>query len=396
MRALLLILSVFMATVTPSGAAVVRLLEDAPGQYRIEGEALAGVASLDLVVIYDPATLSLSAVIQGPLLQGMLFAANPNQAGRVHIGAVHTGTLAGTGALAQIRGSIKTVTPIILGFTAMLYDDKGKSLPVQVEYPLTQIEVPIDSPLPDSAAESSVSGVSSSWGSSDVVAILPRNSPSERSSRDDLSSILANQNGEARDVGAREKTGSFFSSYSLKPFTEVVSILKRFLDYEGERTPQALIELFQHVSAHGITQAPEIAISDGVSKIRVIIDDVGDQQPSFAFRNAKLVRDGRDGNGGWFIDILPKKGVDEVAIVIFCGDIQVVMPLTVARLREVDLDGKSGLTEADFTHYLNLPPRGAISRAQDDRDGAAGAVEDYIFTANYIIAKKLAQSAGRR
>lgn len=384
-----LLIAVFLATAVPNWAAVVRLVEEAPGLYRIEGEALDRVASLDLVVDYDASTLQLSSASPGALLQGMLFAGNPNQPGRVRIGAVGTETISGSGILVTLGGTVKSSLAVILSLTAKLSDPSGWSLPVRIEYPKPSsierqnppdthpIQEPVSPSSPLSSGQSGSRSIStgkidlpSPWATDESEPSRPVDEPKP------YVELSPEHRPQPRAVQKRSDRPS--EPYVEKQQVEFPAIQELFKHYEGPRTLAEMAQLFNRESVE-LQQQPGILLADGVSSLEVMFPVKGDENPSFALLNARLLKARTTDEGQILIRCIPEKDA-LTAKILFLGSKEMVeIPLTVTPpvsiagmeihkegpLPKLDLDGDGKSTwEDDYILVANLLAQGEVSEIQ--------------------------------
>lgn len=169
---------------------------------------------------------------------------------------------------------------------------------------------------------------------------------------------------------------------------EYRSILSRFQAEAAERNPSALMALFSEPVAQGITQTPPIGFSDGESIVTLTLKATGDDgaTPLFILKGARLLTLTREPGGFWVVKTLPDRGVSEAILTLVSGEDSVVYPLTVVPGIIIKPKEKGPLTEADFTAFL-AQRGGEQGQAGDlNGDGRRDYQDDYIFTANYLVA----------
>ncbi|SNB45292.1 hypothetical protein [Geobacter sp. DSM 9736] len=169
-------------------------------------------------------------------------------------------------------------------------------------------------------------------------------------------------------------------------FTSYPSVLERFKKFEGEKTPRALLALFDAPVAPGIKQEPEIALSDGTTKVRVTIElpAGGKESPNFALKRAKLVSLKNDEKNRWLVEALPSKDASDVSITALQGNSMTEIPLLVVQPLPPSILPKEGFTEAALAQFLK--ERGTEKEPKFDLNGdkVRNYVDDYIFAANYV------------
>jgi len=167
------------------------------------------------------------------------------------------------------------------------------------------------------------------------------------------------------------------------------SILDKFRDLKGERTPKVLTALFNHESLIGFNQEPPIILSDGKSTVKVIFIALAYDKapPDVILKYARLISlvEDRENTNTWIAEIKPDKGVNSASLTIIQNNVTMIFPLTVVSKPKIRMGRFDKVTEADFNKFLKV--RGSLSKPKYDLniDGKRDYVDDYIFTANYIL-----------
>jgi len=164
------------------------------------------------------------------------------------------------------------------------------------------------------------------------------------------------------------------------------SVLERFRTYSGARTPAALGELFSAPVREGVRQQPEVVLSNGAVTVSVaaVIPAQGSTAPNFAFKGARLISNARITKDEWLVDALPETGAIDVEMVVLSNGIVLEIPLTVAP----PLPAETDLSEKGFITFLGDTKSGAQPLQDLNGDGRRDYLDDYIFTANYLSAKR--------
>jgi hypothetical protein len=166
------------------------------------------------------------------------------------------------------------------------------------------------------------------------------------------------------------------------------SVLDRFREFRGARTPGAFLALFDQKQSSGFRQDPPVVLTDGKAIVRLLFvsapewDNISD----VSLTGARLVAAIKDpeATNTWIIEALPEKGTDEVTMAILQGGVLMVFPVAVAPQVNIDLNKSGHVTEEDFRLFLKErgTPR---SPAYDlNGDGVRDFRDDYLFTANYL------------
>jgi len=169
---------------------------------------------------------------------------------------------------------------------------------------------------------------------------------------------------------------------SAKAVYQQTSILERFRAYRGERTPAALVALFNNDSMIGARQEPPVALSDGRSTVRfVFVSSPGTRTSSdIAIMGAKLLSLKRDpdNTNTWIVDLIPDRGAYQASVAVPLGEMKMIFPITIAPKIDIRAGHGGTVTMADFERYLK-------ERGRDlNKDGKLDNTDDFIFTANYL------------
>jgi hypothetical protein len=167
------------------------------------------------------------------------------------------------------------------------------------------------------------------------------------------------------------------------------SVLERFRLFKGERTPKNLIALFDTKDAKGFKQDPPVFLADGVTTLRITLSDLpGKKAPSIAFTLARFTAQRKVADKEWIIEAVPKKGVTSAEMTVLTDTALLEIPFTVAPKVRVDLITPGKVGEKDFTLYLKNRGTKYAAKYDLNGDGKLDYIDDYIFTANYIVALK--------
>lgn len=167
------------------------------------------------------------------------------------------------------------------------------------------------------------------------------------------------------------------------------SVLERFRLYQGEKSVPKLSALFDPDRAAGFVQEPRILVTDGNATLTVTVGTLpGKGAPNFAFNGASYVSMKRGDDGAWQVQAKPKKNVINPSITMLVAGSMREIPLTVAPKVQVDLLKKGTVTEADFELFLKERGTPQAPKYDLNGDGKRDYQDDYIFTANYLVAEK--------
>jgi hypothetical protein len=171
-----------------------------------------------------------------------------------------------------------------------------------------------------------------------------------------------------------------------KKFNQRTSVLEAFRNYQGEKSPKTLVDLFTKAMA-GTRQEPPIALSDGQGVVRLFVEVSGNGAPNFALKGAKLVSIKTAEDSTWVVEALPDQGGYDAQVTVMQGGTFRQIPLTVAPPLPAALKFGAGgkLAEADFNRFLKETGTEKAPRFDLNGDGKRDYIDDYIFTANYLI-----------
>ena len=176
------------------------------------------------------------------------------------------------------------------------------------------------------------------------------------------------------------------------------SVLQRFKEFEGERTIKAYTALFAVEGPPGFTQTPPIAVADGIATVVLTVGSGATDQraPNFALKGAKIITLKSADEGVWVVEAKPEKGVVAAILTVIRGNGVAEYPLTVTPPVDLKTDkSDTAVSEADFSRFLK--ERGSVKGPKFDLndDGKRDYVDDYIYTANYLIAMKKVKTKGK-
>lgn len=401
------------------------------GVFVLRGDQLDGVTGLDLSVGYDSGMLGSPRITMGPMVQGMIGAANPGNP--IRIAVVGTRALTGGGVVATIAFERTGASPgVVTRVTGTLVDTAGRK--VAMAQPVIMNPPPIEAAAGGQGGVSrTVEGGDSQPGEAAPLAItvphpivvggtvsMPGQEPPERRTADagasgggaestaelrtasaaeqKLRSRKAQFEGEEpplqRDEGlptpteepepAQGETPAQPDPQLSRP-VQVTSVLARFKEFKGERTPANLIALFRPDPGLSYQQVPAVAIADGKATVTLLISmNTGKEMPRFTFSGCSYVSHNRNEAGTWEIQARPERSAVEATVTMLYGGLRQEFPLTVAP-RAPLLPGKARpVREADFERFLK--ERGTAERPRFDlnKDGRRDYLDDYIFAANYL------------
>ena len=393
----------FIASSIAAGASL-SVSSSGNGVYTVQGSAMDGIATVDLTVTYNSATLSSPSVSQGSLISGAMMVANTNIPGSIRIAIVSTSHFSGSGPVVIISFANKGTGTVQIA-NIKLTDNKGIAMSATALYP--------EPGIPFSETTTSTS-TSTSTSTATTTATTPSStsttaSTSQPTSLGTVSMPGVNQPGgdvkpakpplteppqqppevaeklsAATEPPAVEQSAEPVTNAELKQ-TVYVSILERFHTYQGERTPASMMMLFANALAPAIRQEPAIAISDGTTNVRIIIDlpAFAVSSPNFALSGARMVSLKKGAvPGRWILEALPGKNAMNASVTILNGNSVIEYPLTT-----VSSGVKVSPEESTFSAFLKDAGT-KVPKHDLNGDGRHDYMDDYIYTALYLIQKK--------
>lgn len=384
-------------TVSPSGN----------GKYMVQGTGLAGVAATEIVIQYDKTALKNPRVEQGGLVAGALMVTNTNVPGTVRIATVsaYPQTNSGGGTIATIAFDTTGTSPANPKLTnGKIVDVSGSQIDVNI-VPFTAASGSGDTTVYESnptggATVTGGTATATGGGSGSPVWLGGVNMPGEASTveakvRDEASAAtpvpakLQEKIGDKPGKENESPTGVAQSTTSAGiKGVQNKSLLEQFRLFQGEKTPDKLIALFTGPT-EGDGQKPPVALSDGITNVQVVVESSSSAKtaPSFALKGAKLVSLKKTGDSTWIVEVLPDKGTFDATVNVMQDGTIRQIPLTVVPPLPADLKIGTGgkLTGTDFNQFLKEHGTDKAPRFDLNGDGKRDYIDDYIFTANYLL-----------
>ncbi|MCM2359162.1 MAG: cohesin domain-containing protein [Geobacteraceae bacterium] len=379
-------------TVSPKGA----------GSYALQGSGFQNVGTIFATVTYDASRLATPKVQQGSLISGTLMAVNDKTPGTITIGVVSASPINGSGPVAT------------MGFTVK--GGGGASPSVRVSFTDTN-GTPLEgkaASAPTNSGGSTSEPAASSTGGSEATTAPSQQPAAATGGQTWLGGVTMPQEetgteSKAETVPVQSEpppverpslpeavnpsppaTGPKGEGNPATGYIAVKEPLERFREFTGERTPGRLIALLAPEGSGKFVQEPAVAFSDGKKAVRITVEAPGSVKspPQFILNGATLGSLRKGKGNTWVLRARPKGGVCRASLDIVNDGSMVEFPLTVAPSVKADLDGKGGVMEADFQLFLKERGTADAPRFDLNGDGKRDYIDDYIFTANYIVKKK--------
>jgi hypothetical protein len=383
------------------------------GVFTLQGTGMDGIAAMDIVLQYDATTLTNPRVESGGLIAGAMTAVNPNTPGIVRIAIIRTIPMAGSGDILSLTFD-RTGASVgaIISLNARVVDINGKSLQSSVQITNTASTTvaggdsssrpaPSQPPTPTTAPQTPKTNTPPVIITGSIVptdeATKPRQEENPDTPQEQTIPVQKpaqpKENREARAIVSEpvDQTRN-----DPRTYTEA-SVLERFREYKGARTPKAFMALFDREPMIGFRQEPRIGItSDSATVIVALVSMTTDTRgPGLTLTGAKLVsltKDAKNTNT-WIAKVQPGKGACVAGIGVPGRDILMEFPLTIAPRVDVDIDKSGRVAEKDFALFLKGPRGKNIKKYDMNGDGVLDYRDDYIFTANYIVARAQSKHA---
>lgn len=393
----LLFFALLPCIAAPAGAAQFTISSSGNGVFVLQGVSLAGVGGIEANISYDTATLANPRVDQGGLISGAMMVPNTNTPGVIRILVISTKVIAGSGVVATINfdrpgGSAGK----ILSLNTVLIDTNAAPLPK----PRTQVINPAEPVTAEPATKSSQPGgtpppstdatvTGQGYAATGTLTLggesgePPKQQPAPETPQEEpVAAVKERESVETVAETAPERKSP--AAEPAAPSGQVVypSVLEGFRGFKGEKSPQSLTALFDAAAIPGVRQEPGIVLTDGVTRVKVSIQiqSSGKKAPNFALTGAKLISLKLE-EGTWVIEALPESKGYEATITVLNDDLRTEIPLAVAPPLAADF----AADEAEFNRFLKEPGTNKASRLDLNGDGVRNYLDDYIFTANFIV-----------
>lgn len=383
--------------------------------WMVQASEFDSISGIDLTITYDPSVLGSPTVKEGSFIADSLMTSNTNNPGVVRIAVVTTRPLSGGGPVVQVSFQRKAAGPPKLRLAAKIVNKDLAPMPVIPSNPPDQEAGPSDTTSdgnttqegggqPSQAQKAAQPGVQSPSGSSSIVyggsVTMPSDTtsaPEEKRSQQSTPEYREEQHREAPSV-TREKAAPEKQESEAKPagvkIEPPVSILDRFKAYSGEKTINGLLDLFVVDEGTQVRQDPPILLADGKADLKLTVPNPqGKEAPNFALKKAKLVNLQVSADGSWVVVAKPEKGAYDASVTMLVNDTAVEMPLTVAPKVDIDLDKSGKVDMSDFRLFLKDRGTEKAPKFDLNKDGRRDYMDDYIFTANFLVLNPQAREA---
>lgn len=428
------IILILFGTTTAIGASLT-VVPSIDSTFTVQGVDLVNVGGMELSLSYASSSLATPKVSEGSLISGALMTANTANPGSIKVAIIATTAISGSGPVVVINFAPQTDSVSILSFSSNAIDSKGIQIPVQSSVLtgssnigsgfFTTPGVPFSQPpTPTIATTTSTPPIPSVTS----ISTPPIPSVTSMSTPPIPETTTANATAFTAISGTMPATSELLTKSDSKPpetkssdtpdtsaqappsaplpteqpqaskpvepqtaemgtTTPYKGVLEYFMAYKGDKSPLIFTALFDKQIAPNIRQEPAIATSDGKTPLKVLIKlgNASDKSPNFALNGAKLVSLNKDNSSTWIIEALPQIGISQASLTIMTDSSTIEYPLTLAPPVE-----SVSTSMADFVIFLN--DSGAASPKFDlNKDKKHDYLDDFIYTANYILKKNAAE-----
>lgn len=388
----------------------------------VNGSGMDGVAGIDLTITYDTAILASPSVSKGNLVSVGMLTANTTSPGLIRIAILSTKPFSGTGQIATVVFASNSGNGGIKSATASIIDVKGNHMPVQTlvgtsttgsitstsnESPVSAIittpGIPFSStptssststPISSATPQTSTTGYTTSTVTIQTDTLQTRTeTPPPADKNPAVTEAVTQHQSEPVDSGPLPSAASVKTVVESK--TEETgqhlifkSVADRFKTYMGEKSLPIMTALFSKEVSKFIHQEPAAAISDGKSRIRIVIDlpaSNNETSPNFAMDSATVLSVKREGsnNRRWIIESVPEANAWKATLNIIAGADSFEYPLTVAP----PIGNELKPDQAGWNAFIK--EEGSLQKLRYDfnGDGVHDYIDEFIFVANHLSRK---------
>ncbi len=403
LRSIISAFSIFLLAPAFSEAALLTISSPVDGKFVINGSSMDGVSGMELIVSYDSARLGNPVVNAGGLIANSTMMVNTNNPGTIKIALVRATAYSGSGQVFDINFATHTGGGSISISKLFFIDFNGN--------PVTG-SVGSSSPAGDSfwnagtknqeqqtqgSSTTTATTATTPAGTAAYPSIGTITLPGDSSSQPQPQKTAETAQPGYQQVEKAPQPVEMSPVEKTKPAaptkdpeikqTRYAGIVERFRNFKGDRTLDALTNLFSKPVGELVRQEPPIAINTGDTIIRIFAGNpltTSDTVPTVATKGAKLLSLKNDDSGkGWILELAPRKELLEATVSILIVDRVIEIPLVV--IPPVD---KLSFLESGVAAFMK--DFGAEKPQFDlNKDGKHDYIDDYIFTGHYLLEKKL-------
>lgn len=398
---LLVFSTIFLVASVCSAANRVGIESGSPGVFYVKAYDLVDISGVEIELSYDTSALANPRITQGELLSSTMFIPNPAyKPGMVKIAAMSLKALQPNGVLAVLTFDLKGSAPGSVAVARrVLATSQGAS--VKPPTPSSGDSKDTSDVNKDDTKDTSLNPPRGDLGTTNLAGVsvgtitLPQDQLATSEKKGEYQPLVTDlrkdmtipvgggEGGQAAATSAATAEGKQAAAASVA----YKSVLQMFKESKGERVAVSMMALFAKAAYPDFKQEPPIVISDGINPVKITLrlKPSGNESPKFILQgaNVKQLR-GEGEEYDWIVEAVPKKGVSEARLIAIDGQRTLEFPLVVAPPVKTALSGGAKTGEADFGKYLE---KGA--KYDLNKDEKIDYLDDYIFTANYIVTMKI-------
>lgn len=356
----------------------------------VTGSGMDGIAGIELVINYDSSNLSTPTVTKGSLIPQSMLAANTSVPGVIRIAIISTSPFSGSGQIAAIKfasnsgkGWIKLVSHSMINAAA--------------------VKIPVDSSTPDAEVQPASQATTTTTSPSAATVVLGNvnytttqtetpparveaQTPEPAATIYQKSAPPQLEPDNANPPPAPVSRQTVTDARVREPGQQIIykGILDRFKTYRGDKSLPFMAALFRKEISQFVHQEPEVAVSDGKSRIRIIVDLPNSLQtsPNFALDNATIISARKDSvvKGRWIIEALPETAAWKATLSIIAGEESFEYPLTVTP----PLGSSLKADQSGWNVFLKETGTPQKPLHDFNHDGLRDYIDEFIFVANHL------------
>jgi hypothetical protein len=347
------------------GIASMSISPTGDNSFGLMGMAMEDIDALRITIDYDVSTMAdLSISLTGIMAGAKYTSAVSN--GTAQISATENAAVDGSGYIVMLdytRVSDKTPGRII---SASVYvkEKNGQEayVPVVIENPLPQEMVP----LPPVSRGSADNKANPPVGGASIAGETTRESGNAGEASppvvpDHLAQVYRGGGDTSPPANSGPETGSTPQDEARRLFA-YKSALTRIREFTGEKSEKNMLLFLAGNQDLPFRQEPFVALSDGKSSVRLIMDlDIkGKKGPIFVLSGAQFLSLKPRGST-WTLEVMPVQGVLEASVTAMYDDRMVEFPLTLAPPLSTYLKKRTDSAQAYIDTYVAVVNRLAKS-----------------------------------
>lgn len=392
-------------------AATVSVTSSGSSSYTLMGSGMDGVSGIQLDITYDAAALETPTVTQGALVAGAMLAANTTRPGSIRIAIISTNAFSASGPIATVSFASRKGNGDIKLVSTNMIDRTGASVSATANNQSNDAagntinSSPFSSspsPTPTSSSQSTTaiqttaqSGTASNTTYAGTVTLptdLQQRSESQPVTSPAPVSVPAypvEQPAKTAEQAAQSgKTAPESKPEETRQLVVYKGIAERFKHYNGSKSLSTLAKLFDKQIAQNVRQEPPVLTSDGKNKATLTVDLPSriTSSTNFAVNGGTLVsyKQEKQIKGRWIVTVQPNSGSNSTSLTIIAGAEEFEYPLTVVQPIKTSLT----VDEKGWIKFNKEVGTAAAPLHDFNGDGVRDYLDEYIFVANYLAARK--------